>query len=144
MATEFASYGKPLKIILLANIAILQSVFFIVSGVKYFEYDDLAREGVQTQGQIVELSCSQHSTFIYQFHVNDRVLKGHGNGGHGNPECTALKVGDPLLVYYLAKNDSVFTDGNPAGRRDNEKSSMTIVGVALPLFLFTAWKFVRF
>jgi hypothetical protein len=76
--------------------------------------------------------------------VNDRVLKGHGNGGNGNPECTALKAGDTTLVYYLAKKDSVFTDGNPSERRDNEKSSMTIAGVVLPLFMFAAWKFIRF
>ena len=144
MSTVFASYGKLLKIIFLANVAILYSAFFIVSGVRYFDYDGLVREGVPTQGQIAELNCSQHNTFTYQFSVNDRVHKGHGNGGNGNPECTALKAGDTILVYYLAKNDSVFTDGSPSERRDNETSSMTIAGVVLPLFMFAAWKFIRF
>ena len=144
MPTVFASYGKPLKIIFLANVAILYSAFFIISGVRYFDYDGLVREGVPTQGQIAELNCSQHNAFTYLFSVNNRVHKGHGNGGNGNQECTALKTGDTILVYYLAKNDSVFTDGNPSERRDNEKSSMTIAGVVLPLFMFAAWKFIRF
>jgi hypothetical protein len=138
------SSWRPLKIILLASMVILSSIFFILGGVRYFEYDELAREGVQTQGQIVDLRCFEHSAFTYEFHVKDRVLVGHGIGGYGNRECTKLKMGDPILVYYLPKNGSVYTDENPAQLRDDEILSMMIAGVVFPLFLFAVWKFVRF
>ena len=83
-----ACYGKPLKVILLANMTILFSVFFIVTGVQYMDYDELARTGVRTQGEVLELNCSQHSTFTYQFQAESRNVIGLGNGGNGNPDCT--------------------------------------------------------
>jgi hypothetical protein len=140
-----ASYGKSLKIIVLANMAILCCVFFILSGVHYFDYSDLAKSGVRAQGKIMELRCSQHSTFTYKFQLEDhRIIEGLGNGGYGNPNCNTLKIGDAIEVYYLEKNPSVHIDGNPGQRREDEKSSMVLAGILMPLFLLAVFRYVKF
>ena len=110
----------------------------------WLPYYRLVTAGIDTQAQVTQTSCSDHSTFSYRFTVGGQTIDGSGDAGYGNPPCIALKPGDQVQVVYLSAAPRTNLPGNPQERLSNETFGIVLAAVFVPLvFLVILFLFQR-
>jgi hypothetical protein len=116
----------------------------VTFGSNWLSYRRLAMEGRATVATVVETTCWSHATFLYQFKVNDRVYRDGGRGGHGNPECSKLKSGDVVNVWYLPVDPNQSVAGDPRQWQRNEAVTILIGNMWFGVFyVICIWREVR-
>jgi len=76
----------------------------------------LKRHAEAVEGTISRLRPENHQTFEYTYSVGQSTYTGASRGESDRPFATC-KVGDPITVFYDARNPSVSTAGSPDLRR---------------------------
>ncbi|CEO87885.1 DUF3592 domain-containing protein [Syntrophaceticus schinkii] len=110
---------------------------------KYFK---LTLTGVQTQGFIIKLEPTHHRAVYYSYEVGGRSYTDtFGGAGSGNPKFEDIKIGDPVLVYYLPENPSISGLGDPSYKFITESISVLTVSMVVPaIIIFFIWfNFIR-
>jgi hypothetical protein len=95
----------------------------------------LAREGVRTHGKVEKLTPEFHNTYLYIYSVANVQYS-----SVGQINSRDLKVGDPVEVIYIARNPDISTDGDLAGKVENEWKTIAIGIFILPALLTFAFE----
>jgi hypothetical protein len=132
--------------ILLACLVYLGVVFVsvVLFGSNWLSYRRFAIEGVATAARVLETTCGNHATFVYEFTADGRSYRSKGGDGYGNPRCEDLRPGDAVRIWYLPADPGQSVAGDPERRQRNE--AMTVVVGAMWFGLFLAlyiWRELR-
>lgn len=109
-------------------------IAFLVRGTAPDSYRFI-REGVEVQATIIDIACNSPNQLRYRFTVDGTGFEGFGNARSGNPPCEALKVGEPVMVYYLPSRPESNLPGNPHERFWTEVAGIAMAAVFIPLVL---------
>ena len=82
-------------------------------------YWRLLNEGRSTHATVERTACHDHASVFYQFTVAGRPYAGRGSAGYGGPQCSQLKAGDQILVYYAPSEPDISEPGEIRDRWDN-------------------------
>src|SRR5215470_10660621 len=78
----------------------------VLFGSNWLSYRRFAIEGRATVATVVETTCGNHATFVYEFKANDRIYRARGGDGYGNHDCSDLRSGNTVTVWYLPVDPS--------------------------------------
>jgi hypothetical protein len=86
-------------------IIIFMITFFLglSNSLKYYR---LQTNGIHVFGKIIELNCSHHATFKYQFEADGKNYTGNSTASNAGRICEQMIIGERVDITYL--------DGNPA------------------------------
>ena len=117
---------------------ILASVVAVILG--HFNipgYWRMLHDGQVTNAIVVRTACDNHGSIHYRFKVSGREYTGVGNAGFGIPECSHLKTGDQIAVYYLPSDPNVSLPGQIRDRWDNELIFLFLAITIFPALLIS-------
>jgi hypothetical protein len=95
--------------------------------------------GERGNGVVRELEPGNHQTVRYEYEVGGRTYSGSGQAGFGNPEFTALFLGQRVIVYYDPGNPGESCIGLPAELIKNEVPPILLAGILFPAFALAVW-----
>ncbi len=73
----------------------------------------LYADGAHTSGWVTSKDIVGGKKVDYAFRVGERLYRGTGVAGYGNPSFSQLMMDDTVLVFYLPKDPSVSALGDP-------------------------------
>jgi hypothetical protein len=99
----------------------------------------LSQVGVKTSGVVTDLQPTNHESVYYSYEADGRAFNGVGRAGFGNPEFCCLKVGQPVIVYYLPNATQESCLGLPNELIKNEAPPIALAGIVFPLFALAVY-----
>jgi hypothetical protein len=132
--------------ILLASLVYLGVVLvtLVLFGSNWLSHRRFALEGVSTLARVVETTCGNHATFVYDFAARGRSHRSRGGDGYGNPRCEDLRPGDTVRIWYLPAAPDQSVAGEPAQRQSNEAMTFAVGALWFALFLaLYIWRELR-
>ncbi len=130
--------------IVVATLAYVTLISIVLLGSNWLSYRRFAMEGRATVATVVETTCGNHATFVYEFKANDRIYRARGGDGYGNHNCSALKSGDRVNIWYLPADPSQSVAGDPRERQNNEAMTIVVGVIWFGLFLgIFIWRELR-
>src|SRR4051794_40559262 len=107
-------------------------------------YWRLARAYGETTGEITALEPGNHQLVRYAYRVDGREYQGEINGGPVGRPYQALRVGDPIRVYYSTEQRDASSVTPPGDQLFAEARSITLAAAIFPAFLlWRLWKLIR-
>ena len=104
----------------------------------WLNYYRLSKYGVEAKGTVTATDCAGSKSVSYRFAAGGKEFTGKGSGNFGNPECTALKPGDPLSVTYLPADPQSNLPGNQSERLTKESTGIAMAAIFIPLVILLA------
>jgi hypothetical protein len=133
---------RPLRVLVkILTLWLLGAVAIVVPMSRF----DLARfyrllhVGVETSGVVTDMQPTNHEAVYYSYEADGRVFTGVGRAGFGNPEFCCLKVGQPVIVYYLPNATQESCLGLPNELIKNEATPIALAGITFPLFALAVY-----
>jgi len=126
-------------IIIWLILAIITAIVFVkVQAPWLVQCMHLSSEGVPTQGLITKLDPNYHATVHFSYQVKSETF--YNQNFWNNSGFEDLKIGDPVLVYYLPKTPARSCVGNPQHKLTNEIFSVLVVSIFVPAgLLLIVW-----
>lgn len=129
-----AATFRTLAGVWLALFVLVASIMFFSTG--GFRFYRLMGSGVRTTAAVTEADCANHRKFKYEFQVDGVVHRGVGVE-HVGIDCSALKPGDPVTVFYAAGDPDRNANTEPAGAFRGELTlDLMSAAVASSLLVF--------
>ena len=119
--------------LVLQNKRILYNLLFHASAETLLE---IARDGVETRGEIVGKYCRNHGEMSYSFTVNEKKFYG---SGFCPVSCDQAAIGSPISVTYARRNPTnsrCDTAEQAESRPGNNYTMLIILAVALTVIIF--------
>jgi hypothetical protein len=128
-----------------ARIALAVPALILLTVIGWLNYHsrqkllEIARDGVETHGEIVGKYCSNHGEMSYSFAVNERKFYG---SGFCPVDCNKVAIGFPISVTYARHNpaNSRCDTAEQAESRPNGNYTMLIIiaiGLTVVIFRIT-------
>ena len=102
----------------------------------WWEYYELTTRGVKTEGIVIAKEPENHNFIRYSYKAEEQTYSSIGSDGRGNPSFEALKIGDPLVVFYDSDSPSISCLGYPSSHLRDSTGGIIFVVLFLPLFGF--------
>jgi hypothetical protein len=99
----------------------------------------LLHAGVETSGVVTDMQPTNHEAVYYSYEADGRAFTGVGTAGFGTPEFCCLKVGQPVIVYYLPNATQESCLGLPNELIKNEAPPIALAGITFPLFALAVY-----
>ena len=110
-------------------------IAFLLGHFNWLTYYRLSKYGVKTNAYVTKTTCENHQTFHYRFIVGEENFEGTGLEGSGNPSCDSLKIGAPVVIYYIPSNPQINVPGRPKARLANESIFILLAALIIPLVI---------
>jgi hypothetical protein len=85
------------------------------------------------QGEVSDKDCARHATVSYKFQIDGKTFDGAGASLAGG--CETARIGQPLAVYFDARDPNVNMGREPRAALWNEIMSIALVALLLPPFV---------
>jgi len=86
------------------------------------QYSLLAEQHAVAQGRVQYRDCGNGGAVYYRFSVGQQEFG--GRAPKGSIDCTAAKVGDPLVIYFHPSNPQIHSNVEPAHLYKAESSKL--------------------
>ena len=125
-----------------ARIALAVPALILLTAIGWLNYHsrqkllEIARDGVETHGEIVGKYCSNHGEMSYSFTVNERKFYG---SGFCPVDCDKVAIGSPISVTYARRNPTnsrCDTAEQAESRPGNNYTMLIILTIALTAIIF--------
>jgi hypothetical protein len=99
--------------------------FLALMGAFLYKHQDwrvsqkLYEQGVHAEGAVTAKDFNGER-IDYAFRSGEKLYRGSGTAGYGNPTFADLHVDDPVVVFYLPADPSVSEPGDPKLRIDDQ------------------------
>jgi hypothetical protein len=110
-----------------------------LSRINLVRFYRLLHVGVKTSGVVTDMQPTNHEAVYYSYEADGRAFTGVGRAGFGNPEFCCLKVGQPVIVYYLPNATQESCLGLPNELIKNEAPPIALAGITFPLFALAVY-----
>ena len=115
----------------------ISTFFFVVIGVvalDWQKWNDLAKYGIATNGNVIGKEPENHRSIRYSYVVNGSHYSGLGSAGGENRDFDQLQVGDVVKVTYDSRQPEESILGSAQLQASSITRGVIFLGVVGPLF----------
>lgn len=101
------------------------------------KYEAIAQEPRSISAKVTGKQPWDHQYIEYEFEVDGKVFRGKGYAGAGNPQFEEIRIGDPFIVTYFARDPAIAVAGEIEDRLFEASGGSVVIVVVFAVCVAT-------